>query len=277
MKLSSLRNKLLPLLASSFGRNSFFCNICLSRSSAYVNKWSDLICGCCGSTIRSRLLVAATQHIRQLSYHNLFWFKDILHVAPEHELRTFFSQSCNVYQSVDKNPGAYTGCKYIDLMQVNESLYSSSSIDAVIALDVFEHLPRIIPALSEVIRLLRPSGCFIFSVPDVWSIDRIIELQPLMELTSKNTSKFAGVNGHLRLFPSDISLFLDPFFESVHRITASSLPSCAVKSHRLVPDPMPLNIHATRDRSIYFCFKPRNSFSVPRNYLSDWRSTPLIR
>jgi Methyltransferase domain len=59
----------------------------------------------------------------------------------------------------EKNPGG------IRNESVTRLTFPDSSLDCVISLDVFEHVPEFRRALAECHRVLRPGGRFLFSVP----------------------------------------------------------------------------------------------------------------
>ena len=105
LKFMKIITKLLSIL-SSF--RIFHCNCCgRIFSPCYKNSWGDFICLSCGSSIRSRLLLACLQYIHDLSYIQLVWNKCILHCAPEKPTIKYLSAHSGSYVKADYSVSRY--------------------------------------------------------------------------------------------------------------------------------------------------------------------------
>lgn len=59
-----------------------------------------------------------------------------------------------------------SGVRSEDLLNLS---YANESFDLVVNSDVLEHVPDVGRALSEIYRVLKPSGLYIFTVPVIWN------------------------------------------------------------------------------------------------------------
>lgn len=78
----------------------------------------------------------------------------------------FDVQACDLEPSLFKCPGVE--CRRADFS--GELPYDTGEFDAVVSLEVLEHLDGHLPVFKEVERLLRPGGTFVFSTPNVMSL-----------------------------------------------------------------------------------------------------------
>jgi ubiquinone/menaquinone biosynthesis C-methylase UbiE len=86
----------------------------------------------------------------------------MLHFAPEPFFRDFFSQRFGQYETADLSMEGVT--HKVDLQQLP---FANSTYDFVFASHVLEHIPDDERAISEIRRILKPSGIAILPVPIV--------------------------------------------------------------------------------------------------------------
>jgi SAM-dependent methyltransferase len=63
----------------------------------------------------------------------------------------------------DVTPGAYKGA--VQCQDVQELTYANHSFDVCTCTEVFEHVPDDLKGFSEIYRILKPRGLFLFTVP----------------------------------------------------------------------------------------------------------------
>lgn len=67
------------------------------------------------------------------------------------------------YLGPEHAPGAVVdGIRHEDALGLS---FADASLDLILSTDVLEHVPRIEPALEEAVRVLRPGGAMVFSIP----------------------------------------------------------------------------------------------------------------
>ena len=244
--------KLLSIL-SSF--RIFHCNCCgRVFSPCYKNSWGDFVCLSCGSSIRSRLLLACLQYIDDLSYIQLVWNKCILHCAPEKPTIKYLSAHSGSYVKADYSVSRYKDSKFIDL-NVKNLDYPDGSFDCVISLDVLEHVPSTANALREIFRLLKNGGCFISSVPIPFGSTLTTEATLEQQSDPKILKRLFGIPDHQRMFGSDYQLALQRYFSEVRVINSSDFLPTIQRRHLLNSNSEILKPLATRDRRIFFAYK----------------------
>ncbi len=117
----------------------------------------DRVCWVCGAMERHRVAWIYFDQNPQLFWPGM----SIVHVAPERVLRNRFRSIPEVtYHAGDLT--AEFGPERIDVTQLP---YEDASIDAVVCNHVLEHVPDDRKAMSEIRRVLRPSGWALLQVP----------------------------------------------------------------------------------------------------------------
>lgn len=151
------------------GGQSYECPICGYVGPFGVQRASvprpDAVCPGCGALERHRLQFLALQEV--LSRIDASGMK-LLHFAPEPLFRTFFVSRLGAYETADL---VMEGVDHrVDLQKLP---FADASYDIVFASHVLEHVSDDAAAISEIRRILRPSGIAVLPVPIV--ADRTVE------------------------------------------------------------------------------------------------------
>lgn len=148
------------------------CTVCGRLTSFAVRKANQhlretFICKHCGSMARHRHLalilcetfgVSLPEEITGLKVYNAESSGPIHEILKEHPGYTYSEFS----QEKPSGSMASNGASYEDLQALS---FADNSFDLVITQDVFEHIRRPIKAWLEVLRVLKPNGCHIFTIP----------------------------------------------------------------------------------------------------------------
>lgn len=87
------------------------------------------------------------------------------------------------------------------LMDINESLpYKDSAFDAVVCLDVIEHLFDPVSVLKEIYRLLQPEGQLVLTTPNIRYFRNLHKLIFKGEFPHTSSDTFVWGGGHLHYF-----------------------------------------------------------------------------
>jgi SAM-dependent methyltransferase len=131
----------------------------------------------------------------------------MLHVAPEPFFREFFSQRFGYYETADlKMKGAD---HKVDLQHLP---FDDGTYDFVFASHVLEHIPDDGKAVSEIRRILRPTGLAMLPVP--------IYGQTTVEFSEPDPNEF----GHVRAPGLDYFDRYERYFSKVERFDSGSQP-----------------------------------------------------
>lgn len=234
--------------------NEVACNICNWHGRALADdQWHPgTVCPNCGSQVRHRLLVAILNgqgNHPELTEARLFHGKDVLHFAPERQLRKRIKMTSKKHVTADYDRG---DC---DLKLDMSSMPSveNSSYDVVIACDVLEHVPDDLAAMSELHRILRPRGVAILSVPQM-DPPTVTDEDPLV-ITEAEREKRFGQKDHVRMYGDDFITRLGSTGFKVDVITDANFKTEVVSHLVLRPPIRSSNPLATNERRIYFCRK----------------------
>ncbi len=247
------RSKKNALLKSLRGSGTE-CNVCGWEGRAFTgDQWHPgTICPLCGSQVRHRILAAALDGqavIPGLDEHDLLAGMDILHFAPERQLRNRISQAARKYVTADFDRG---DCDLkLDISAMPSVL--DQSFDVVICCDVLEHVPNDLAAMREIHRILRPAGTAILTVPQMDPPARTVEDAAVLS-ESERERRF-GQKDHVRMYGDDFIERLRASDFCVEVVTADNIRGGVVGRLRLEPpvvSPSPL---ATNHRRIYFVRK----------------------
>ena len=241
-------------LLRSLEGDSVECNVCGWVGCAFTgDHWHPgTVCPNCGSQVRHRLLTATLDGLSdhpELVETNLLVGKDILHFAPERQLRERIRKISRRHVTADYDRG---DC---DLKLDMSSMPSvvGSSYDVVIACDVLEHVPDDLAAMSELHRILRVGGNAILSIPQM---DPPATTDADSSVTDpKEREQRFGQKDHVRMYGDDFIERLQTvgFFDTM--ITESDFASSEVVRLGLKPPiPSPHRL-ATNLRRIYFAKK----------------------
>ena len=228
------------------------CNICHWRGRSFADDhWHPrTVCPNCGSQVRHRLLTATldseSKHT-ELAEENLLSGKDILHFAPERQLRERVRASSKKYVTADYDRG---DCD-LKLDMSSMPSVAGESFDIVIACDVLEHVPDDLAALKELHRVLRSGGTAILSVPQK---DPVAETDqdPAVNSEEERERRF-GQKDHVRMYGDDFPERLRSSGFQVVTITEADFPVSCRMRHVLAPPFKSLHPLATNLRRIYFC------------------------
>ena len=98
-----------------------------------------------------------------------------------------------------------------------------NSIDSAIATEVLEHVPNVTDVLTEVFRVLKPGGVFIFTVPFIWPLHETphdhyrytpYALNRLMELAGFKGVKIKAMGGWNAALGQMMALWIKRNFQS---------------------------------------------------------------
>jgi len=230
------------------------CNVCEWEGLAFTDDhWHPgTVCPNCGSQVRHRLLAAT---IDGLSKHPdfkespLLVGKDILHFAPERQLRNRMAKAASRYTTADYDRG---DCD-LKLDMSDMPSVDDDSFDIVIACDVLEHVPSDLAAMRELHRILRPRGTAILTVPQKDSPATTDE-DSSVTAPAERERRF-GQRDHVRIFGDD---FLDRLGQTGFKpaiVSIESFPAEIAKRYVLHPPISNENPLATNQRRIYFAKK----------------------
>ncbi|HEY5531326.1 MAG TPA: methyltransferase domain-containing protein [Candidatus Anoxymicrobiaceae bacterium] len=239
--------RLIPLLLTAYGR----LNALLYRGNA-------LTCPCCGGRFRRFKAYGAVKRpnsmcprCRSFERHRLIWlfleqktgfFTDelkVLHFAPEFWFRRIFGRLPRMtYVTVDlRSPLADLKADITDVP------CDSEEFDVILCVHVLEHVQDETRAVSEVLRILKPGGWAIISVP----VDAGRETTYEVETSSgAERLKAYGKTDHVRVYGRDFQERLESAgFIVTREDYAAELGPDAVRKYALNPS-----------SSIYLCTKP---------------------
>jgi SAM-dependent methyltransferase len=226
------------------------CNLCAWRGARFTDDpWhAGTVCPVCRSQVRHRMVAAmfdgfaATQGCNE---ETLIAGKDVLHFAPERQLRERVRSASRIYVTADFDRG---DC---DLQLDMSSMpgVGDASFDTVIACDVLEHVPDDAAAMRELRRVLRSGGSVLVTVPQK-DPPASTDEDPTVTEAAARTARF-GQKDHVRMYGDDFAARLESAGFKVRVLSASAFPKEQVERHVLeppCPNPSPL---ATNQRRIY--------------------------
>lgn len=201
----------LPLLhykLMNWRKESFMCPICYYSGLFKDQPTADTImrnslCPRCGSWERHRLQYLTMKTLRdQMDFSQM----SMLHVAPERFFRELFSKWFRNYTTADITK---TDVNYrVDLRDLP---FKDNSFDCVYASHVLEHIKEDDQALSEIKRVLTPSGLAVLPVP----------------IVSATTIEYpkAYEHGHVRAPGPDYFEKYKKYFAKVQTFSSNNFPS----------------------------------------------------
>lgn len=142
----------------------------------WVDQREGLRCSGCRSNLRSRQLAKSivgamnarlgtnTQTLAELCITPEFQAQAVAEINSAGNLHEFLKLSQGLRYS--EYGSTQPGIPSEDLLNLT---YEDKSFDLVVNSDVLEHVPDVARALSEIIRILKPGGLYIFTVPVVWT------------------------------------------------------------------------------------------------------------
>jgi len=139
--------------------------------------------------------------------------RSILHFAPEGYFKKMMGDS-PAYHTADLVPG-----KARHAMDMADMTFDENSVDVVIANHVLEHVPDDRKALRESLRVLKPGGLAIFTVPQNWARAETYENPDVISAADKYAHYDDA--SHVRYYGRD---FADRVKEAGFEVTEWRLP-----------------------------------------------------
>lgn len=169
--INKLRTRVLPNL-KYLGQSKFkYCYICQKRSLfiSLSDGEERKLCLYCRSNLRYQMIAS---YLTKNSTKNNKDFKNkiIWEVSPESPLSRLLSRnSCaqyiNSFYSEEFSPG-YINENGLRCEDITATSFEDNSIDIIISSDVLEHVDDIDAAFDETLRILKPGGVHLFTVPN---------------------------------------------------------------------------------------------------------------
>jgi SAM-dependent methyltransferase len=238
------------LLASLRG-DTVTCNVCGWVGAAFTDDcWHPgTICPNCRSQVRHRMLAACLDgkaSIPGLSEAELLHGKEILHFAPERQLRERIQAAAAEYVTADFERG---DCDHrLDISTMPE--IADARFDVVIACDVLEHVPDDAAAFREIRRILRPGGTAILTVPQKDPPAETDEDPEVADETARE-SRF-GQKDHVRMYGDDFAARIHAAGMDVRTIDQTAFDREVIARHVLHPPQSNSSPLATNHRRLYF-------------------------
>lgn len=233
------------------------CNICGFTAGHLVSdSWHrHSICPRCGSAVRQRLLWQMLLEHSQFNFSHLIKGKDVLHFAPERVLREKIRKQSATYRSADSFAPGYD-YPDIDLNLDIADMHAvpDNSVDCLIAMDVLEHVRDDRKALSEILRVLRPGGHCLLTVPQRDHAEKTES--DTGSLSPEERERRFGQADHYRIYGSDFRELMDTAGLETTPVDETFLPQETVRKHVLFPPERSPNPLATNFRKVYVGRKP---------------------
>lgn len=152
----------------------------------------DVICPCCGAGDRERWLYYVLTNILKITEHA----GRILHFAPEKNVSLILSKNTKIdYYTGDIRVGAA-----MHVTDITDIQYKDGVFDYVISNHVMEHIINEEKAVSEIMRVLKPTGKWILSFPVCMEFKTY---EDASIVTDEQRLKAYGQKDHVRLYGND--------------------------------------------------------------------------
>ncbi len=155
-------------------------------------------CPICNSVERHRFLYFVYQIMITKSKIK----QKVLHTAPEKSINKYFKDRTDIdYNCIDLNPRYKYApeCQKMDILNLQ---YPDNVFDYIISNHVLEHIEDEKRFFSELLRVLKPTGKIILSVP--YFIDTEVTFEDSSITTPEKRKKFYGQSDHVRKYGRDI-------------------------------------------------------------------------
>ncbi len=238
------------------------CNVCGWTGRGFLSDgWHEGVnCPNCNMSVRHRLLFAAFQNIDELSIEKLIRGKTILHFAPEERIAQDYKRQAGTYITADF---LRTDCDLqVDMSDMPE--VGNDKFDAVIALDVLEHVPDYQRALEEIHRVLSPGGFAILAVPQKDNL--LVTYEDPSIVTEEDRVKHFGQRDHLRIFGEDFPSIIEGKGFVVSVVDESSFSEGVQKRNVLSPPAISNHPLATNHRKAFFCKKASQPSAITKRH-----------
>jgi len=233
--------------------NKVECNICHYKADRFKSNPWHLYTNCpqCGSSIRSRLLVAALAFLDKFKEEKLIAGKKVLHCAPEEAIKQVVAKKASVYKTGDYLAEGYDyGNIDYNLDITDMKQIADESFDCLIACDVLEHVYNLNNGLTEIYRVLDHGGYCILTVPQKDHLDKTYE--DLTITDSKERERLFGQDDHMRIFGDDFVPMLESAGFKVTAVDEKFFDKAIIEKHVLFPPVLSKHPLATNYRKVYF-------------------------
>ncbi len=219
------------------------------------------VCPICNNEIRLYLPTGDTEHIRSnavcpvcgTAERHRFFFKylienynkyfdvnrknTVLHFAPESGIWEYFTNNEQIeYYPVDYNPSKKGIIRAVDMIDIP---YENESFDVIIAFCVLDCIKDEEKALSELKRVLKPTGVLFICVTEYENLDKTVENEMY------DSEIKSGIHSVIRLYGRDFSKRMENAGFDVKKINVSEL--CT--------DEEISNLYLEKKTNIYICQK----------------------
>ena len=185
-------------------RKKHYCPICNT-----YNKFLNAGANGRRKNVRCPVCDSLERH-RYLYFVYLFHFLNddnkkinLLHMAPEKCFYNLLSNKQNInYTCIDLYPETYTyatDCKKEDVLNLS---FADNTFDVVLSNHVLEHIQDEEKFFEEIMRILKPNGKLILSVPYSNSLKKTFEDPNIA--TDEDRLKYYGQKDHMRIYGRDI-------------------------------------------------------------------------
>jgi len=194
-------------------------------------------------------MLAAMQTLPGLGMDALVTGRHVLHLAPEYLLTRWLKSRAGKYTTADLNRDDVD----LKLDMCNMSAVTDDSLDLVIACDVLEHVDDDGKALDEVLRVLRPGGWAILTVPQKDGL--ATTYQDTSITTDEGRLEAFGQHDHLRIYGDDFPDILTNHGFAVTTVTEADFTAAARQRNVLFPPVLSPHPLATNYRKVFFARK----------------------
>ena len=236
--------------------DEFACNFCGNTASAFLTDGEDhavLVehqvlsgglrrnsrCPHCGAKDRDRLVRFFLERQTNLLSSN----QNLLHFAPEPELKSWFRSLPTIQQYTDADLNPLAADHIMDITQIP---LADASVDVVICNHVLEHIPDDALAMRELHRVLTPGGWAVLQVPISLNLEKTYENWDVKTPAEKEVH--FGQCDHVRIYGQDYGDRLAVAGFQVQQIRPDQFLSAdEITRYSILPEEV-----------IYYCTKPMN-------------------
>ena len=152
------------------------CQICGNVSDFAIEDnavlFREATCGNCGASLRnsdvageiiryiSGKKLGLVNHLEELENYNILNACSSGHI--HNALKNLDNYTCSEFFDNIESGDYYEGVLCVDLCNIP---FTDNTFDIIITEDIFEHIVGYEKAMSEILRVLKPGGCHIFTVP----------------------------------------------------------------------------------------------------------------
>lgn len=224
---AALRNAYYNLRALAYSGTSVYCPCCQGQFRDFIHRSNqDNRCPGCNSLRRHRLMAL---HLES-SLKNQEADTAVLHIAPEVALQRVFNRLPQItYVSADLERPAM---RKMDITDIPDP---DNSYDVIICSHVLEHIPDDRKAMSELWRVLKPTGWAILLVP--LGKGRIQTYEDPNVVTPEQRLQAYGQHDHVRIYGTDyFDRLREAGFEVTTEYPTADMEPAEIKRYGLFAD-----------------------------------------